>query len=291
MTVGNPLRASLDGPRAKLERARHHLEALHDSIRAYTETDTHNFIHEIDPETGDQIVRIRILREPDNPGWGLIIGDFAHNLRSALDHLVWQLVILSGNEPSRANQFPIAHCPADYWLSKGRKASMRDRMLKGVAAPHRAMIDFVQPYMGEDPKETTLAHLHWLSNVDKHQVIHGGIVRVVEPTEELFDYRVSGAGGFADMSVETGPLEDGAEVARINMWATKPDAQVEMDASFPVYIGFGERGFPNYTFTPLFNWITGYILNFGPVFRGQRHPELPLDEAEWPRPPDSFAST
>jgi hypothetical protein len=277
--------ASLDGPKAKLERARHHLEALYEGIRAYTETDPHEFIDEIDPETTDQVVRIRILREPDNPTWGLMIGDFAHNLRSALDHLVWQLVILSGNEPAKANQFPIAECRSDYWLPRGRRPSIRDRMLAGVAPPHRAMIDFVQPYMGEDPQETTLAHLAWLSNVDKHRVIHGGIVRAVEPTEEMFAYKVSGGGGFADVSVETGPLEDGAEVARVNMWATKPGAQVEMEADFPLYIGFGERGFPNYAFTPLYNWIRRYVLNFDPVFRGEHHPELPLDEAEWPGPP------
>jgi hypothetical protein len=283
--------ASLDGPRAKLERARLHLEALNDGIRAYTETDTHDFIDEVDLQTGDQIIRIRILNEPDNPTWGLIVGDFAHNLRSALDHLVWQLVILSGNKPSAANQFPISSSRSRYWLPQGRRPGMRDRMLKGVAPPHRAMIDFVQPHMGEEPTETTLAHLAWLSNVDKHNVIHAGIVRVREPDESMFDYRVAGAGGFADVSVEVGPLKDGAEVARINMYATKPDAQVEMKADLPVYIGFGNRGFPNYAFNTLYNWVRGYILNFGPVFRGEHHPELPPDEADWPGPPDPLAST
>jgi hypothetical protein len=149
------------------------------------------------------------------------------------------------------------------------------------------MIDFVQPHMGEDPAETTLAHLAWLSNVDKHNVIHGGIVRVTEPNEDMFDYRVSDAGGFADVSVEMGPLKDGAEVARISMFATKPDAQVEMEANIPVYIGFGERSFPNYAFNKLFNWVSGFVLSFEPVFRGEPHPELPPDEADWPGPPAS----
>lgn len=277
--------ASLDGPRAKLDRARLHLEALNDGIRAFTETDTHDFTNEVDLETGDQIIRIRILNEPDNPTWGLIVGDFAHNLRSALDHLVWQLVLLSGNKPSTANQFPITRSRRDYWLPRRRRPSIRDRMLKGVAAPHRAMIDFVQPHMGEEPDETTLAHLAWLSNVDKHNVIHAGIVRVREPDESMFDYRVSGAGGFADVSVEVGPLKDGAEVARVNMYATKPNADVEMEANIPVYIGFGERGFPNYAFNALYNWITRYILSFEPVFRGEPHPELPPDEGDWPSAP------
>jgi hypothetical protein len=39
--------------------------------------------------------------------FGIIVGDIAHNLRSSLDHLVWQLVLQNRRLPSRRNQFPI----------------------------------------------------------------------------------------------------------------------------------------------------------------------------------------
>ena len=38
---------------------------------------------------------------------GLILGDYIHNLRGALDHLVNQLAVLAGQAPGRKHQFPI----------------------------------------------------------------------------------------------------------------------------------------------------------------------------------------
>jgi hypothetical protein len=41
--------------------------------------------------------------------WAGILGDVVHNWRSALDHLVWQLVLLdTGEDGTPEHQFPIA---------------------------------------------------------------------------------------------------------------------------------------------------------------------------------------
>ena len=41
--------------------------------------------------------------------WAVILGDAVHNLRSALDHLIWQLVLLdTGKDGSNEHQFPVA---------------------------------------------------------------------------------------------------------------------------------------------------------------------------------------
>src|SRR6266849_6585676 len=49
-------------------------------------------------------------------------GDIVHNLRSALDHLAYQLVIVgSGKEPTRRLEFPIAKDLATYEAEKARK--------------------------------------------------------------------------------------------------------------------------------------------------------------------------
>jgi hypothetical protein len=40
----------------------------------------------------------KVVREPAETQWGVMLGDFLHNCRTALDHLVCQLVVLSGNK-------------------------------------------------------------------------------------------------------------------------------------------------------------------------------------------------
>ena len=54
------------------------------------------------------------LTEPTTHGpgradveWSLILGDLLHNLRSALDHLAWQLVVDGGGTPSQDTNFPV----------------------------------------------------------------------------------------------------------------------------------------------------------------------------------------
>ena len=95
--------ASLDGPIAKLDRAKTHFQALNKSIGAFKRSKTQDFIvTHFDPDTGEKALSLKILKEPKNPEWGLILGDMVHNLRSALDHLVWQLVLLNGEKPRRA---------------------------------------------------------------------------------------------------------------------------------------------------------------------------------------------
>ena len=39
--------------------------------------------------------------------WSITTGEILYNLRSALDHLVWQLVINHGQTPGRHNNFPV----------------------------------------------------------------------------------------------------------------------------------------------------------------------------------------
>src|SRR6266567_3032592 len=41
--------------------------------------------------------------------WAVILGEIMHNLRSALDNLIWQLVLPGDSEPGDNHEFPIAH--------------------------------------------------------------------------------------------------------------------------------------------------------------------------------------
>ena len=97
--------------------------------------------------------------------WSVTIGEIVHNLRSALDHLVWQLVRDNGNQPSEANSFPIVSLAnRDDWerISKNK--------LKGVSDEMKERIRRIQPFaVGARYDVTALSRLNHLSNVDRHR--------------------------------------------------------------------------------------------------------------------------
>lgn len=133
------------GCRLKLFQAHLHLRSLDEEVDRFLSTTGH---------------------EPP-PHLGVIVGDFLHNLRCVLDHLVWQLVLLNGERPTRANKSPIVDTPE-------RFAEVADGSLRGVAEKHRELVEIFQPYRvdGGNPAEHHLAVLRELSNIDKHRFVH-----------------------------------------------------------------------------------------------------------------------
>ncbi|MEO6924137.1 MAG: hypothetical protein ABI142_09955 [Bryocella sp.] len=91
-----------------------------------------------------------------------MIGDAIHNLRSALDHVAYQLVWVSlGRQPTGHVYFPIADDREKYEVQ-------RSRQLHGARPAAIAAVDAVTPYRGGND---LLWQLHKLNNVDKHRVL------------------------------------------------------------------------------------------------------------------------
>jgi hypothetical protein len=88
-------------------------------------------------------------------------GDIVNNLRSALDHLAWQLVEAVGNTPSKHTGFPIAPSAETYEETKARK-------VEGMSPEAVRLIDSLKPYQGGNE---ALWRLHEINNIDKHQTI------------------------------------------------------------------------------------------------------------------------
>lgn len=145
--------ADLSGVWAKIERADEHFDLLEREIRAFTDRNPQPIgvsIPYFDAESGWFTV-YAIEAEPAPPRLGVILGDLVHDTRSALDHLIWQLVILNGATPKRSNVFPLTLSEA------GWDNAIRRRLLQGVSTKHRAIIKRVQPYQGPNGPER---HLH-----------------------------------------------------------------------------------------------------------------------------------
>ena len=160
------------GINAKIERARGQIAALSADIDELCTTIGQSIIHEIDREAGEQRWIFRGAT-PDVPiEWSIRAGEVLYNLRSALDHLVWQLVLANGNEPTRDNQFPILNVE-DEWTSR------TVRSLNGVSDENRKRVQLLQPFnhslrlpidgAPRDIDAYALRTLRDLSNIDKHR--------------------------------------------------------------------------------------------------------------------------
>jgi hypothetical protein len=155
----------LDGVRFKLTRAQEHADALHAQVEAYFEQvpKPYETRMDLDQETGEFAMWITVREEP-NPHWGVVIGDFLHNVRSALDHLMAALVTAEGNPVTHRTQFPIF---TERMAFEARAAPMMD----GASAAARAVIEELQPFQVSHPDEHPLEILRRLSNTDKHRLL------------------------------------------------------------------------------------------------------------------------
>lgn len=94
----------------------------------------------------------------------LFAGDFASNLRSALDHLAWQLVMLNGQKPSPNTCFPV--CESDNSHSRRYFTRCTADMNEDAIS----ILEAMQPYhAGKDFRSTVLWRLNKLWNIDKHR--------------------------------------------------------------------------------------------------------------------------
>jgi hypothetical protein len=97
----------LSGVRGKIERADEHLNALYAEMQTFFEPySNRRIVYDVFDRPWHVIVVRPLLDELPPLRLSIICGDAVHNLRTALDHLVWQLVLTEGNEPGKLNSFP-----------------------------------------------------------------------------------------------------------------------------------------------------------------------------------------
>jgi hypothetical protein len=102
----------LEGVRRKLDRAKEMIEEIYDAVVGYIAEEPYEVVGEFNPETSEYVIRGKVTKPTRKIG--IIAGDAAHNLRSALDHLAWQLALLNTATPYRLTQFPIARSKREF---------------------------------------------------------------------------------------------------------------------------------------------------------------------------------
>ena len=160
---------------AKLERAKEHAGALEDTFRMLApEANRPRVGIKFELATGEHVLYINRLSDDVGPiiqKCSTIIGDVVHNLRSALDHLTFQLAVrnATGNlQDKRRVQFPIEDREATF----ERRCISKDRggWIADLHPDDRTVIKGYQPFQRRREGEW-LALLRDLSDADKHRLL------------------------------------------------------------------------------------------------------------------------
>ena len=266
----DPKAPTLLGCWAKLRRAELHLRDLHTEVGRYIEGNHAETVRSFDPATKVFEARVQVTRRPNYVAWSVLLGDFLHNLRSALDHLVWQLVLVSGERtPDRRNQFPIA-LQEEHYLGVDGREGMRERMLTGVAQEHRVVIDRVQPYrLGEEAATHSLAHLQRLNNTDKHRIMALALFTTQPPDSE--DFVFDGLPGEEEVEIEVydGALTSPTVLAAVRVRGVDSEPKMNLKGEFRIEFGFGDdegNGLTLPSFHELWTRVGSLVFSFRDAF-------------------------
>lgn len=161
---------ALDGVILKLSRAETHLHELADAVNEFLAGDLFDPVADLDYR-GRPVVRVTNVRQPPAE-LSVLAGECIYNLRSALDHVAYQLAVLNSGSTRLSRK--VAETSAFPIKPTGpRFRDAASRSLKGISPSARSVIEQLQPYhRRRNPNARCLLALEQLSNIDKHRLLH-----------------------------------------------------------------------------------------------------------------------
>lgn len=150
-------------PSLKIQRAKHHIADLNRQVKAYIAKGELSMVALRHPDRREATIFFETYPTLP-PLFGLIIGDAVHNLRSALDLLVWQMVPESARA-QRNVQFPIA---TQAKTDDVYKHTIHSRQIHLAGENVVNALAAIRPYPGGDE---LLVGLNTLDIADKHRLI------------------------------------------------------------------------------------------------------------------------
>lgn len=156
------------GISAKVARAHEHLDVMTGEIRAWMDEQRDEGRVEEKVLSSETSVRmgLHFTRPPPLVRWGVMLGDFAHCVRSGLDHLAYALAVEGSGQSPPPNQtrvaFPI--CTARDHFRRFAAKRLADVSNEAIEA-----MEAVQPYLRGN--STVLWMVHEVNRQDKHQLV------------------------------------------------------------------------------------------------------------------------
>lgn len=245
---------SLAGPRLRLWRAAQHHAQLNNIISDWADRRPYALIGRENPDDGWYEVRVR-EREALPVILSAIFADYIGNLESALDLLVYQLVLASGNTPGVANYFP-ASGTEGIWLAN------RPNKLKGVREDWADRIRDAQPFLSDDwVQRHPMFYLHFANKTAKHRLIPPVVITQFDVRPSFKFNRNLQPGDGIEQELRQGPLLragsvlfDGQIIGRLRATSPKGDLRIVdlldtapggVGTGFDVPLDLGGAAFPD----------------------------------------------
>ncbi len=241
----------LAGVVTKLRNADDHLRRLEAESLAYLNSGSHAaLLAESDPNnSGRSWLRFKVRQQPPLK-FAAIAGDVVHNLRSALDYFVEEMVRLNGETPGFTHLYPICQTPDAF------KSEVGKGRLKGVAPNAMRAVEGFQPYQvkPEARPRHPLTHLHKLSNRDKHHML--AISALNAACSWTF---VDESGRVLRSDQTTEPVADGGVLAEMPTEFVIDGVKVQFQSKLSITIGFTEPEFTGFGVVGSLQNIREYI--------------------------------
>jgi hypothetical protein len=226
----------LDGVYAKVARADAHFDAIKEAVDEFVGPEPDLLPGEFDRKAHQYVFRAQ--RDSRSPTWlSPLIGDCVHNLRAALDYLIWELAPASARADSKQAgrlEFPIFTDPDLYRRWAPQK-------IGSLPPGAQTTIEILQPFYGpnskpfdpawRDPLEEPLTFLYELDKWDKH--------RALNLTEDRTASRLI---GFEQLGIQVPPtpailpgrFERDAILAVAHVPLGRPDVDVYLSTAYDV---------------------------------------------------------
>lgn len=222
----------IDAVKSKIERAKKHIRDLDLVIRAFVDSQPYSIGAKSHPVKEIHHTTLYVASVQNIPASiSLIVGDAIHNLRSALDHLMWQLVEAAGGTPDENIAFPI------YWGTDGiqkYQSKTGNREIQKIGPTALNLLRAAQPWCSGD---NTLRSVQELDIWDKHRLLI-----LTQIGYRGWDVKLSPKGtqhiAFPTFRDSSFPLEIDQEIT--NIPTSTYEQQSHKDFSLNVEITFGK---------------------------------------------------
>lgn len=151
--------APFESSMIKIERANKHIKELESLLTAFLEAHSSRIVRQIDPKSPVQFIALKHLEAPQEIP--IIIGDIAHNLRSALDHVAGVVRARGGGNPNEGH-FPISDTRIGTEKSVAKHIEPFDTNVAQVILDH---LDC------SDARNAPIWGINRINNIDKHRRI------------------------------------------------------------------------------------------------------------------------
>lgn len=213
----------------KLDRAGKHFKAFRNAIAVGGQGTSDLFIRQRDDQTGEWVVTLGEIPEQ----LPAIVGDALQNLRSTLDHLVYDLVIAHAQGRPVSDSI-LEMCGFPVYGPRPMSVDAQRNFIGAIDPRARRVIEDLQPsLLGPQYDTHWLWRLHHLARVDRHRIVHAGI-------HSGTGMGISGDNLHIIRASARSSTVPGTEVARYLVEPIEPNRPMKVDFSFTAKVAFGD---------------------------------------------------